>query len=961
MAAALAGQTANDHQRLARDAVSLGCAALQSGDVGRAIPFLERAYRLAPRDPTTALLLAGADPARAETLLCAALSHHPGHRAILAALAAAALRDGNPAQAAARLHAMLSTGAPLPGADFIDLANRIARDSGAPGWIALSGDGRLLISGRGVRLRVGGVQHPAPGAATRTLALADGWQAAGTVTAEKGGAALIGSPIDIGALLLVEGCITGQTEASLTGWAWHPNDPDRPVVLRLVDAGGIERARLAADLPLPKFPGGDGADRDTGFCFDLSGLPATATWPLQVRGPDAGILPGGAVHAGEAAASRAAAAALAADPPTDPWRPIPAMVAAAAGLPPRAAAGRGATIILPLDGETSGLVPCLVSMTACGASVVAVTPVRGAEATRHLVEGQGGVLIEVPGAAGPALLNAGLRHAMQGRAKPFVLLLAAPVIVPPDLTRRMAALLRAEPGAGLVQPLIVPADDAAARDRMARRCNAGLSTALTLTDSAILGLDMRCVRQTGLLRDRAFAGVAAALTDFSARAAHLGWRSILAGDCCVGMPQDGASPHVREALAARDRAALERLHPGIGPVIEAQQRADPGAEARRRIAIAGWAAGARAGALVIFVTHADGGGVERHVRQSAAAVRAQGGRACVIRAGGDERGAFWSLSDGTADADPDLRFRAPGEFAALADLLRMARPVLVQLHHAESHDQAICGLAPALGVPYDVFVHDFAMICPRVTLIGGTGRYCGEPADVTECDACVADHGVRIGEAGPVAGLRARTAALAAGARRIVAPSRDAARRILRQWRIDAPPPQIEPWEDDAALAADVPRRPVRASAPGPVTICLAGAFGQDKGFDVLLACARDAARRQLNLAFRVVGHTIDDGRLIDTGRVFITGEYEEHEAVALIRAQHADIGFLPSVWPETWCYALSALWRAGLWTLAFALGAQAERIAATGAGRTVPLGLPAGRLNDLFLGLFPAGVASHG
>jgi hypothetical protein len=36
-------------------------------------------------------------------------------------------------------------------------------------------------------------------------------------------------------------------------------------------------------------------------------------------------------------------------------------------------------------------------------------------------------------------------------------------------------------------------------------------------------------------------------------------------------------------------------------------------------------------------------------------------------------------------------------------------------------------------------------------------------------------------------------------------------------------------------------------------------------------------------------------------------------------------------------------------------------RIAATGAGRTVPLGLPAGRLNDLFLGLFPAGVASHG
>jgi hypothetical protein len=118
-----------------------------------------------------------------------------------------------------------------------------------------------------------------------------------------------------------------------------------------------------------------------------------------------------------------------------------------------------------------------------------------------------------------------------------------------------------------------------------------------------------------------------------------------------------------------------------------------------------------------------------------------------------------------------------------------------------------------------------------------------------------------------------------------------------------------------------------------------------------LLACARDAARRGLNLTFTLVGHTLDDERLIGTGRVFITGPYEEQDVVALIRAQGADIGFLPSVWPETWCYALSALWQAGLWTVAFDLGAPAERIAATGAGRTVPVGMPASRLNDLFLG----------
>jgi glycosyltransferase involved in cell wall biosynthesis len=311
------------------------------------------------------------------------------------------------------------------------------------------------------------------------------------------------------------------------------------------------------------------------------------------------------------------------------------------------------------------------------------------------------------------------------------------------------------------------------------------------------------------------------------------------------------------------------------------------------------------------------------------------------------------VSDGPDDTHPDLRFAAPDEFDRLVALLRADRPALVELHHTFSHDEAICGLAPALGIPYDVTVHDFAMICPRVTCIGGTRHYCGEPADVTECDECIADHGVRIGRPEPVAALRARSAVLSQGARRILSPSADAAHRIRRYMPGAGQKLRVQGWEDDAVLSAAVPRQPPRwAEQAAAVTVCVAGAIGQDKGYDVVLACARDAARRRLNLTFTLVGHTIDDERLIGTGRVFITGPYEEHEAVALVRAQRADIGFLPSVWPETWCYGLSVLWQAGLWTVAFDLGAPAERIAATGAGRTVPLGMPASRLNDLFLGL---------
>ena len=43
-----------------------------------------------------------------------------------------------------------------------------------------------------------------------------------------------------------------------------------------------------------------------------------------------------------------------------------------------------------------------------------------------------------------------------------------------------------------------------------------------------------------------------------------------------------------------------------------------------------------------------------------------------------------------------------------------------------------------------------------------------------------------------------------------------------------------------------------------------------------MLACARDAAMRNLKLEFCLVGHSMDDARLLATGRVHITGRYED-------------------------------------------------------------------------------------
>jgi glycosyltransferase involved in cell wall biosynthesis len=344
---------------------------------------------------------------------------------------------------------------------------------------------------------------------------------------------------------------------------------------------------------------------------------------------------------------------------------------------------------------------------------------------------------------------------------------------------------------------------------------------------------------------------------------------------------------------------------------------------------------------VILVTHDDGGGVERRVQVSIAAHNALGRNTIVLRPKGHRHEGPVVMVD-TAGYPP-RRFELPSEQSALLRLLRRAKPIEAELHHLLNHDASVAGIVRALGVPYDVHTHDFAWFCPRIALVGPGDRYCGEPTpDV--CEICVARMGSYLHEDIRVAALLDRSREILSGARRTIAPSRDAAERMERHF------PglicTVIPHEDDAAVAEP----PLIAPVSGTVTVCVAGALGLHKGFQVLLACAHDARERALDLSFIVAGTTIDDQRLIDTGRVFVTGPYEPDEAVELVKAQSAALAFLPSIWPETWCLGLTELWRAGLRVAAFDIGAPAERIARTGRGFLMPLGLSPPAINDALL-----------
>jgi GT2 family glycosyltransferase/glycosyltransferase involved in cell wall biosynthesis len=565
----------------------------------------------------------------------------------------------------------------------------------------------------------------------------------------------------------------------------------------------------------------------------------------------------------------------------------------------------------------------------------------------------------------PAAANTGLRHAASAADGPRdAVLLNADTLVSRGWLDRLSRTAYSRADIGSVTPMTndgtltsYPRAAAAGEmpdaqlDTIAEDCAAASARVVIELPTAVgFCMFMRhdCLAHTGFFREDVFAQGYGEETDWSLRARHLGWRHAAALSAFVAHKGGASFGPAGRALRARNMDILERLHPGANAALHAFIGDDPLAAARFRMDERRWRRGASANGAVIMITHARGGGVERLVLARAASWEASGVRAIITRPHGawpPEPGAprRCSLSDNVTPYG-DLIF-SPGEgLDTLAAFLAPDRPRAVELHQMMGHDAALGQLAARLGVPLDIHIHDYALICPRVTLCSLPGRYCGEPETTELCEDCVADNGDRLHEGLSAAAVRARSAGLVSQARSVHTATAESARRIARYLPV-AGKIVVSPREDDTGMPAigapDVDRAARR--------ICVPGAIGDDKGFAILLACARDAARRRLDLHFTVVGHTRDDEKLMDTGRVFVTGRYSEEDAVKLIAAQRPDLGFLPSTWPETWCFSLTLLWRAGLWPVVFNLGAQAERVTARGVGTVLPAGLPAGRINDFF------------
>jgi len=537
-----------------------------------------------------------------------------------------------------------------------------------------------------------------------------------------------------------------------------------------------------------------------------------------------------------------------------------------------------------------------------------------------------------------------------------IVLLNSDTLVFADWLQRLGAAAYSASRVGTVTPLSnngsiasypreygasIDPEEAAALDKLAAWTHPGASIEAPVGVGFCMYLRNDCLRDVGQLDAAVFGKGYGEESDFCLRARQRGWSHRIAADVFVYHASARSFGGRRAALLDRSQRLLNLRYPGYDRYIAGFMAQDPLHPLRRRLDERRLAS--FDGRFVLLVTLALEGGVERFVTERGRQIRARGLFPLVLKARKPGDASCCEFSTEAIDA-PNLRYDIPAELPELTSLLSSLRIDSIEIQHFLDLDARVIDTVRALGVPYEVMIHDYSWICPRVTLIDGGGRYCGEPA-VSVCRSCVRKHGSRLGAPISVPALRARSAVWLGEARRVMAPSADTAQRLNNYF--PALHIEVQPHTPPAAAP------PQQAALPRTkrVRVGLIGAIGGHKGYQVLLECARDAAARRLPLEFVVIGYTANDKRLLETGKVSITGRYSDIEAPHLLRRERPDIVFMPSVWPETWCYTLDYAMVAGLPVVSFDLGAIAERLRAAGLGILLPLDLSSRQINDHLLG----------
>ena len=530
-----------------------------------------------------------------------------------------------------------------------------------------------------------------------------------------------------------------------------------------------------------------------------------------------------------------------------------------------------------------------------------------------------------------------------------VVLLNSDTEVPPGWLDRLAACAAREPQAGTVTPFsnnaticsyprfaevnALPAPfDVASLDALFASENAGHAVDIPTAVGFCMFITRKALDAVGLFDEEAFGRGYGEEVDFCMRASRLGLRHLLCADVFVYHQGEVSFGAGGGETRLRAQAIVDRRYPEFQALLAEFIAREPARPWRRRVDLARLARSPRP--RILFVTHAWGGGVARHV-DDLASLLAGDCEVLVLRPAGEDAVELRWQREGEELA---AWFESAAQWDELVQTLRGIGVSRVHFHHVHGLPRQVLQLGPELDAPFDVTLHDHYPVCAQYHL-SPDGRHPCEAAGAGDCVRCVESRPSQwqLG----VAQWRELFHDFLASAARVIAPSADTAARIRRFF------PDVLPlvWPHPETIEP----------APALFKVALLGGVSPIKGAQVFEACVRDARARGLPLHFHVIGHIDRPMETWPAAPVAVGGSYPEARLQELVAIERPDAFLFLSQVPETYSYTLSAAMQTGLPIVATRAGAFPERLQGYRRHTLIALDAPAAAINDALLATLAA------
>lgn len=426
--------------------------------------------------------------------------------------------------------------------------------------------------------------------------------------------------------------------------------------------------------------------------------------------------------------------------------------------------------------------------------------------------------------------------------------------------------------------------------------------------------------------------------DWCRKAARLGAKHVGHGGLFV--EHTGASSFAKSSsrLKAHNQKILSNRFPGFDLMVQEFSQADPLIGPRLAAALALVDDGKQ---IPVYMAHDSGGGADLWLGKEIR-TRADTGRPVVVVRGRPNAGAI--KLEIHFDGRKVCGLVSREDLPMYLNILEKIHLIYSCLAMTSKPLEIINILREKLRAveTTTVLFHDFFPICPSYNLIGSEGKYCGLPSAET-CNVCYASLAKSdLDLPASIHDWRSEWLRLLVRADHIVTFSGSTREKVLRLW------PQMQPKMTVKAHSMDWLPPLMTAPRVGRRVVGVLGAIGYQKGAAVLKELA-EASRDEFDIV--VIGRFDSSYK---TEGIKVHGDYARREIQMLAKSYGVTCWLVPSIWPETFCYAAREALATGLPVFGFDLGAQGQAISAAQNGQTLPLGCSVNTIKSAILSNAP-------